>query len=142
MHGQICKDKDEAEVWFVGLKGLISRGTYHNLRNEAINEGISLDSPLARRTHLSGSSSVRSNILFFSWFFDIIMIHSEFSVDFCLLFLILVLVLVLVLLLLPLFICLFFYYLFLFLHNCLRIKEISDKLRVFPTVDWERHSLT
>ncbi|PSS28730.1 Ultraviolet-B receptor like [Actinidia chinensis var. chinensis] len=54
----ICKDKDEAEVWFVGLKALISRGTYRNLRNEARNEGISLDSPLARRTHPSGSSSL------------------------------------------------------------------------------------
>ncbi|PSR88206.1 Ultraviolet-B receptor like [Actinidia chinensis var. chinensis] len=58
----ICKDKDEAEVWFVGLKALISRGTYRNLRNEAINEGISLDSPLSQRTHLSGSSSDQGDI--------------------------------------------------------------------------------
>ncbi|GFS32266.1 regulator of chromosome condensation (RCC1) family with FYVE zinc finger domain-containing protein [Actinidia rufa] len=58
----ICKDKDEAEVWFVGLKALISRGTYRNLRNEAINEGISLDSPLSRRTHLSCSSSDQGDI--------------------------------------------------------------------------------
>ncbi|MBA0738511.1 hypothetical protein Gogos_011850, partial [Gossypium gossypioides] len=39
----ICKDKDEAEVWLVGLKALISRGTYHKRRTEA-NGNASVDS--------------------------------------------------------------------------------------------------
>ncbi|XP_010242447.1 PREDICTED: uncharacterized protein LOC104586793, partial [Nelumbo nucifera] len=41
----ICKDKDEAEVWFVGLKALISRGSYPNWRNESRIDRISSDSP-------------------------------------------------------------------------------------------------
>ncbi|KAL6983497.1 hypothetical protein U1Q18_016883 [Sarracenia purpurea var. burkii] len=53
----ICKDKDEAEIWFVGLKALISRGTYRNLRSEARNESRALDSPHVQRTYPSGSSS-------------------------------------------------------------------------------------
>ncbi|PPD77304.1 hypothetical protein GOBAR_DD25767 [Gossypium barbadense] len=39
----ICKDKDEAEVWLIGLKALISRGTYHKRRTE-VNGSASVDS--------------------------------------------------------------------------------------------------
>lgn len=46
--GQICKDKDEAEVWFVGLKALITRGNYRKWRVESRCESISSDSPHAR----------------------------------------------------------------------------------------------
>ncbi|KAL7163909.1 hypothetical protein ACSBR2_039929 [Camellia fascicularis] len=53
----ICKDKDEAEVWFVGLKALISRGTNRNLRSEPRNESVSSNSSHARRTYPSVSSS-------------------------------------------------------------------------------------
>ncbi|KAJ8628589.1 hypothetical protein MRB53_021912 [Persea americana] len=31
----ICKDKDEAEVWFVGLKALVLHGNYRKLRSES-----------------------------------------------------------------------------------------------------------
>ncbi|OMO93152.1 Zinc finger, FYVE-type [Corchorus capsularis] len=44
----ICKDKDEAEVWFAGLKALISGGTSRKWRIEARTDVGSLDSPLAR----------------------------------------------------------------------------------------------
>lgn len=57
----VCKDKDEAEVWFVGLKALISRGTYRNLSWEAKNDSIAIDTPRASRTSLSGSSSDRGD---------------------------------------------------------------------------------
>ncbi|KAI3839540.1 hypothetical protein MKW92_002973 [Papaver armeniacum] len=40
----ICKDKDEAEVWFVGLKALISRGTFRKLRTESRADRVSGDS--------------------------------------------------------------------------------------------------
>ncbi|KAL6190045.1 hypothetical protein ACLB2K_036446 [Fragaria x ananassa] len=44
----ICKDKDEADVWFVGLKALINRGSYRNLRIESRSgNSISTDTPLA-----------------------------------------------------------------------------------------------
>ncbi|XP_072953082.1 PH, RCC1 and FYVE domains-containing protein 1-like isoform X1 [Typha angustifolia] len=43
----ICKDKDEAEVWFVGLKALISRGNYRKWRIEPKGDRISSDSPNA-----------------------------------------------------------------------------------------------
>ncbi|KAI0507018.1 hypothetical protein KFK09_013136 [Dendrobium nobile] len=39
----ICKDKDEAEVWFVGLKALISQGNRQNWRSESKNERSSTD---------------------------------------------------------------------------------------------------
>ncbi|KAK9119309.1 hypothetical protein Scep_017402 [Stephania cephalantha] len=39
----ICKDKDEAEVWFVGLKALISPGNLRKWRTEPRNEGIASD---------------------------------------------------------------------------------------------------
>ncbi|XWS34077.1 hypothetical protein CRYUN_Cryun21dG0008100 [Craigia yunnanensis] len=44
----ICKDKDEAEVWFVGLKALISRGTCRKWRIKVKSDSASLDSPLSR----------------------------------------------------------------------------------------------
>ena len=37
---QICKDKDEAEVWFSGLKALISRGHQRKWRIESRSDGI------------------------------------------------------------------------------------------------------
>ncbi|KAM6556229.1 hypothetical protein CsatB_003248 [Cannabis sativa] len=36
----ICKDKDEAKVWFSGLKALISRGHHRKWRNEFRSDGI------------------------------------------------------------------------------------------------------
>ncbi|PIN24088.1 putative protein, contains RCC1 domain [Handroanthus impetiginosus] len=44
----ICKDKDEAEVWFFGLKAIIGRGS-RKLRNEARSETAPSDSPRSRR---------------------------------------------------------------------------------------------
>ncbi|KAE8651753.1 PH, RCC1 and FYVE domains-containing protein 1-like isoform X1 [Cucumis sativus] len=44
----ICKDKDEAEVWFVGLKALITRGNHRKWRVESRCESVSSDSPHAR----------------------------------------------------------------------------------------------
>ncbi|XP_052171839.1 PH, RCC1 and FYVE domains-containing protein 1-like isoform X2 [Diospyros lotus] len=46
----ICKDKDELEVWFVGLKALIAHGSYRNLGSEARNGSTSADSPHAQKT--------------------------------------------------------------------------------------------
>nr|CAD1826419.1 unnamed protein product [Ananas comosus var. bracteatus] len=40
----ICKDKDEAEVWFVGLKALISRANCRNWRIESKSDRSSSDS--------------------------------------------------------------------------------------------------
>ncbi|KAG9142961.1 hypothetical protein Leryth_006229, partial [Lithospermum erythrorhizon] len=37
----ICKDKEEAEVWFSGLKALISRGHQRKWRTESRSDGIS-----------------------------------------------------------------------------------------------------
>ncbi|KAK9935169.1 hypothetical protein M0R45_022281 [Rubus argutus] len=52
----ICKDKDEAEVWFVGLKALISRGSYRNFRSESrCDNSVSTDSPPARTRRSSPS---------------------------------------------------------------------------------------
>ncbi|KAK6159975.1 hypothetical protein DH2020_003356 [Rehmannia glutinosa] len=48
----ICKDKDEAEVWFVGLKALIARGSSRKPRNESRSDNATSDSPL-----YSGSGS-------------------------------------------------------------------------------------
>lgn len=45
----ICKDKDEAEVWLVGLKALITRGNFRKWRSDTISETASAESPLARR---------------------------------------------------------------------------------------------
>ncbi|CAK9136370.1 unnamed protein product [Ilex paraguariensis] len=52
----ICKDKDEAEVWFVGLKALIARGSYRKVRSEAKSDSISSDSPHAQRISPSSAS--------------------------------------------------------------------------------------
>ncbi|XP_042475047.1 PH, RCC1 and FYVE domains-containing protein 1-like isoform X2 [Macadamia integrifolia] len=52
----ICKDKDEAEVWFVGLKALIARGSYRKWKPEPRSERISADSP---------NSHTRRNDLFY-----------------------------------------------------------------------------
>ena len=38
---QICKDKDEAEVWFVGLKALISRGQHIKWKTNSKSDGAS-----------------------------------------------------------------------------------------------------
>ncbi|KAH6755431.1 Regulator of chromosome condensation family with FYVE zinc finger domain-containing protein [Perilla frutescens var. hirtella] len=51
----ICKDKDEAEVWFVGLKALIARGSHKKLRNEARSETASSESPRVWRVSRSSS---------------------------------------------------------------------------------------
>lgn len=51
----ICKDKDEAEVWFVGLKALVSRGNYRNWRSESRLDSTSLDSPHTRTRRSSPS---------------------------------------------------------------------------------------
>ncbi|KAL0421124.1 UNVERIFIED_CONTAM: PH, RCC1 and FYVE domains-containing protein 1 [Sesamum latifolium] len=53
----ICKDKDEAEVWFAGLKAVIARANYKKVRNEARHESASSDGLFGRR--LSTSSSGR-----------------------------------------------------------------------------------
>ncbi|XVF43100.1 hypothetical protein PTKIN_Ptkin02bG0013100 [Pterospermum kingtungense] len=44
----ICKDKDEADVWFVGLKALISHGAYRKERIEIRSDSSSVDSPRSR----------------------------------------------------------------------------------------------
>ncbi|XP_068326461.1 PH, RCC1 and FYVE domains-containing protein 1-like [Pyrus communis] len=51
----ICKDKNEAEVWLVGLKAIITRGNYRNWRSESRLEGTSIDSPHARTRRHSPS---------------------------------------------------------------------------------------
>ncbi|XP_068643662.1 PH, RCC1 and FYVE domains-containing protein 1-like [Aristolochia californica] len=53
----ICKDKDEAEVWFVGLKALISRGAYTKWKPDARSDRGSSDtsSPHTRSSPLTAS---------------------------------------------------------------------------------------
>ncbi|KAK6159979.1 hypothetical protein DH2020_003360 [Rehmannia glutinosa] len=53
----ICKDKDEAEVWFVGLKALIARGSSRKPRNESRSDNATSDSPRARRVTPSNSNT-------------------------------------------------------------------------------------
>ncbi|CAL9037011.1 PH, RCC1 and FYVE domains-containing protein 1-like [Musa acuminata AAA Group] len=55
----ICKDKDEAEVWFSGLKTLISRSHYRRWRTESRSDGVSsgTNSP---RTYTRRSSPLNS----------------------------------------------------------------------------------
>uniref|UniRef100_A0A804K188 Uncharacterized protein n=1 Tax=Musa acuminata subsp. malaccensis TaxID=214687 RepID=A0A804K188_MUSAM len=55
----ICKDKDEAEVWFAGLKTLISRSHYRRWRTESRSDGVSsgTNSP---RTYTRRSSPLNS----------------------------------------------------------------------------------
>ncbi|KAI3987626.1 hypothetical protein MKX01_007092 [Papaver californicum] len=55
----ICKDKDEAEVWFVGLKALISRGHHRKWRTESRSEGFSSEAN-SPRTYTRRSSPLSS----------------------------------------------------------------------------------
>ncbi|KAJ8637038.1 hypothetical protein MRB53_011305 [Persea americana] len=55
----ICKDKDEAEVWFVGLKALISRGHPRKWRTESRSEAVSSESN-SPRTYTRRSSPLSS----------------------------------------------------------------------------------
>ncbi|XP_074274567.1 PH, RCC1 and FYVE domains-containing protein 1-like [Silene latifolia] len=52
----ICKDKDEAEVWFVALKALISSGGWRKWRSEPRESSTSTDGSTTRRFHHSFSS--------------------------------------------------------------------------------------
>lgn len=56
---QICKDKDEAEVWFSGLKALISRGHQRKWRSEARSDGIPSEAN-SPRTYTQRSSPLNS----------------------------------------------------------------------------------
>lgn len=40
-HVQICKDKDEAEIWFVALNALLSRGNGQVLRRRGSSDSLS-----------------------------------------------------------------------------------------------------
>lgn len=66
----MCKDKDEAEVWFVGLNALISRDNCHKWRNELISDNGSVDSPNTRTRRNSPSITpfvcINNLCLFFS----------------------------------------------------------------------------
>lgn len=55
----ICKDKDEAEVWFAGLKTLISRSHQRKWRTESRNDGIS-SGATSPRTYTRRSSPLSS----------------------------------------------------------------------------------
>ncbi|KAK1294735.1 Ultraviolet-B receptor UVR8 [Acorus calamus] len=55
----ICKDKDEAEVWFVGLKALISRFHHRNRRTESTSNGMSSEAS-SPRTYTRRSSPLSS----------------------------------------------------------------------------------
>ena len=56
---QICKDKDEAEVWFCGLKALISRGHHRKWRTESRSDGIPSEAN-SPRTYTRRSSPLNS----------------------------------------------------------------------------------
>eukprot|EP00262_Sarcandra_glabra_P014161 TRINITY_DN4077_c0_g1_i2.p1 TRINITY_DN4077_c0_g1~~TRINITY_DN4077_c0_g1_i2.p1 ORF type:complete len:248 (-),score=49.97 TRINITY_DN4077_c0_g1_i2:26-769(-) len=55
----ICKDKDEAEVWFVGLKALISRGHHRKWRTDSRSDGLSSETN-SPRTYTRRSSPLSS----------------------------------------------------------------------------------
>ncbi|KAK4358914.1 hypothetical protein RND71_021143 [Anisodus tanguticus] len=55
----ICKDKDEAEVWFSGLKALISHGHQRKWRTESRSDGIS-SGATSPRTYTRRSSPLHS----------------------------------------------------------------------------------
>ncbi|XP_065877352.1 PH, RCC1 and FYVE domains-containing protein 1-like isoform X3 [Euphorbia lathyris] len=55
----ICKDKDEAEVWFSGLKALISRSHHRKWRAESRSDGISSEAN-SPRTYTRRSSPLSS----------------------------------------------------------------------------------
>jgi hypothetical protein len=59
-HVQICKDKDEAEVWFVGLKALVSRAQLQKPRFEFKIGGPVLDVSSQYSLHTSNSSPLTS----------------------------------------------------------------------------------
>lgn len=61
-HIQICKDKEEAEVWFTGLKALIERNGSRFQRNDSRKETAASGSLSGRR--VPSSSSVSFNISF------------------------------------------------------------------------------
>jgi hypothetical protein len=44
LHEQICKDKDEAEAWFVGLKALIAHKNYQKMHTDFKGDRSSCDS--------------------------------------------------------------------------------------------------
>lgn len=56
---QICKDKDEAEVWFSGLKALISRSHHRKWRTESRSDGIPSEAN-SPRTYTRRSSPLNS----------------------------------------------------------------------------------
>ncbi|KAJ8751148.1 hypothetical protein K2173_016329 [Erythroxylum novogranatense] len=55
----ICKDKDEAEVWFSGLKALISRSHHRKCRTESRSDGIPSEAN-SPRTYTRRSSPLNS----------------------------------------------------------------------------------
>lgn len=55
----ICKDKDEAEVWFSGLKALISRSRQRKWRTESRSDGVSSEAN-SPRTYTRRSSPLHS----------------------------------------------------------------------------------
>ncbi|RZC27113.1 PH, RCC1 and FYVE domains-containing protein 1 isoform D [Glycine soja] len=55
----ICKDKDEAEVWFSGLKALISRSHHRKWRTESRSDGIPSEAN-SPRTYTRRSSPMNS----------------------------------------------------------------------------------
>lgn len=56
---QICKDKDEAEVWFSGLKALISRSHHRKWRTESRSDGVPSEAN-SPRTYTRRSSPLNS----------------------------------------------------------------------------------
>ncbi|XP_027345845.1 PH, RCC1 and FYVE domains-containing protein 1-like [Abrus precatorius] len=61
----ICKDKDEAEIWFVGLKALVARGNSRKWRFESRTDSLCSDSPKSgtQRSTPSFSPFVCNNFL-------------------------------------------------------------------------------
>ncbi|XP_031269082.1 PH, RCC1 and FYVE domains-containing protein 1 isoform X1 [Pistacia vera] len=62
----ICKDKDEAELWFTALRALISPGNYRKSKSEATIDSISSDSPFChtQKNSLCSVSSTSTDIIF------------------------------------------------------------------------------
>ncbi|KAJ6895926.1 Regulator of chromosome condensation (RCC1) family with FYVE zinc finger domain isoform 3 [Populus alba x Populus x berolinensis] len=58
----ICKDKDEAEVWFSGLKALISRSNHQKGRTESRSDGIPSEAN-SPRTYTRRSSPLNSPLV-------------------------------------------------------------------------------
>ncbi|XP_051122708.1 PH, RCC1 and FYVE domains-containing protein 1-like [Andrographis paniculata] len=57
----ICKDKEEAEVWFTSLKAIVGRGSSKKRRNEATRKHSSSCSPNRRKMHQSYASESRDD---------------------------------------------------------------------------------